>query len=170
LDGRKYLNRRTTGDFSGTIKAYTYPDEFLVFDGMQDFSYGIKAMNQPVNQTFGLSFRTKIGTDLNSDAAYKIHLLYNLTAAPDSRSYPTIGSRTAPMEFSWKITGIPLDVTGFKPTCQFVIDSSKFAPGGMSGFENYLYGTTTSTGQLPDPDMLLDLYANGLVEPLTEPV
>lgn len=159
LDGIKYLNRRSDGDYAGTLKAFTYPDEFMQFDGVVDADEGVSGNGQPVNDTFGLCYRTKIGNEVSGiDFAYKLHILYNLTAIPDSVSYETQNASLAPEEFSWKLNGIPIHISGLKPTVHVIIDSRRVRFGSMSFFEDYLYGNDTNDGQLPDVDTLLGLY------------
>lgn len=145
IDGIKYFDSRPTGDFAGAIKAFTYPDEFAPFDGYGDVDHGITLANQPVNDRFGLSYRTKIGNDVDGlDHGYKVHILYNLVAKPDTRSYPTVQDSASAMEFSWSITGVPEMIIGFKPTVHIILDSRNISSNLLSIIEDSLYGTDTN--------------------------
>lgn len=169
LDGVKYLNRRTPEDYSGTLKAVTYPDEFLPFEGIQSVETGLYATAQPVNQTFGLSYRTGMANDEGS-AGYKIHLLYNLTAKPDVKTYSTIGSSASADEFSWTLSGIPIKLPNMRPTVHVIIDSNKTGLEDLRYLEDYLYGTETSDGRLADTTLLVNFGQSLITEPITEPI
>ena len=76
-------------NFTGTMKALTYPDEFLPYEGILQDQQGFYVTHQPMGR-FGLSYQTKIGNDLDPEAGYKIHVLYNLTAVPLQRTFETV--------------------------------------------------------------------------------
>lgn len=148
-DGIKYLDLATVSDFSGTIKAYTYPDEFLEFEGILEISDGVYAVNQN-RKPFGLCYRTLIGDDVSGlNAGYKLHILYGLTALPQLVEYATQGEEVSPVEFSWSITGKPQAVTGFRPTSHIILDSRYVPAGVLSNLESILYGTTFTQARLP---------------------
>lgn len=171
LDGVKYLNRYVPGDYAGTLKALTYPDEFAQFDGAVEYEEGIFATGQPVNQTFGLSYRTLLGNDSGGTGfGYRIHLLYNLTAKADTKTFNSLGATTTPEEFSWALSGIPITIPGLRPTVHIFLDSTRVIPGGMAFLEDYLYGNDDGNGQLPDPITLGLMYADLITEPITDPI
>ena len=142
LDGVKFLENLTPRDFVGKLKAYTYPEEFDVCMGIVSVVEGFEAFEQPP-KSFSLSYRTKIGNDLQGVAhGYKIHILYNLLADPDSYAYATIDdSGGKPIEFSWNLSGIPPKVDRFRPTVHVTIDSTTTPPEVLTLVENKLYGT-----------------------------
>jgi hypothetical protein len=81
--------------------------------------------NQPSN-LFHLSYRTLIYDVNHAQLGYKVHLLYNLTAVPDTINYHTISSNIDPIEFSWSITGVPPvcpNTKNYRPTCHIILDS-----------------------------------------------
>lgn len=79
-DNIKYLNMMSAEDFGGTIEAYTYPDEFAECDGSVEIAPGVFAGQQSRKQ-FGLSYRTILGNDVDSDDyGYKLHLVYGCLA------------------------------------------------------------------------------------------
>jgi hypothetical protein len=150
LDGVKFLESMTPRDFVGKLKAYTYPEEFDVCMGIVSVVEGFEAYEQPP-QSFNLSYQTKIGNDLDGTShGYKIHILYNLLADPDSYAYATIDdSGGKPVEFSWNLSGVPPKVDRFRPTVHVTIDSTKTPPEILQIIEDKLYGTVTSGASLP---------------------
>lgn len=140
FDGVKYGDVVSIGNFSGVLKAFTYPDEFLQCLGVLEDESGFNITAQPI-RTFGLSYQTTMGDDLNgSESCYKIHLLYNLKAVPASTSYVTLSDSLEPTEFEWDLTSIPEQVSGFRPTAHVIIDSRKIDPYLLSDIEDILYG------------------------------
>ena len=92
-DNIKYLNLMSAEEFGGTIEAYTYPDEFMACDGFTELGEagsGIVAGQQD-RKTFGMSYRTVLGNDTESNSyGYKLHLLYGCLASPSEKAYSTI--------------------------------------------------------------------------------
>ena len=148
-DGVKVNDLVTLGDYSAVLRAFTYPDEFLFHEGIIEDQTGFFAHNQPKTQ-FGLSYQTKIGSDLKAnEAGYKIHLLWNLTALPSHRQYQTLALDTTPTEFEWTLTSIPEDMENFRPTSHAVIDSRKIDAELLKDIEGVLYGDEDSLARLP---------------------
>ena len=158
LDGFKYLNLATAEEFEATIDAYSAPDEFDNCDGTASIHNGL-FITQQKRESFGLSYRTRIGNDVDgTDHGYKIHLVYNALASPSSRSNSTLNDSTSPITFSWAITTAPPTITGFKPSAHFVIDSRKTDPLVLESVEAILYGDSVGNSRLPDVDELIALF------------
>lgn len=156
LDGVLQFHAPSVSDFSATMKAFTFPDEFLPFDGIADATHGMYLDNQTPG-TFGLSYRTRMGNDLAGlDYGYKLHLLYNLSATPTDKAYETLSSETAPVEFEWDIVGAPETVPGFRPTAHAIFDSTKMDGYLLREIEDQLYGTSTTAAAMPP---LADIYS-----------
>lgn len=156
--GVKYLEKITPGDFSGKLRAFTYPDEFDEVNGVSTPADGLSYYDQP-SRSFGLSYRTGLGNDTQgTEYGYKIHLLYNLVADPDSVSYETYGNPLKPAEFAWALTGTPVAVRQGRPTVHISIDSTKTEAVVLQAIEDILYGTDTTSPRLPLPDEVKDLY------------
>lgn len=148
FDGMKINDLVTLGSFSGTMKAITYPDEFVELEGIVPLKPGAFASDQKP-KTFGLSYRTLIGNDIiGQDLGYKIHIIYNLTAIPNDKSYNTITDNSNASEFEWDITAIPEDIPGFRPTAHFIINSIDVDPWLLEDLEKMLYGSITSEPSL----------------------
>ena len=160
-DNIKYLNLVSAEEFGATIEAFTYPKEFAQCDGSAELAPGV-TIGQQARTTFGLSYRTKIGNDLEGqDAGYKLHLIYGAQAAPSERAYATINDSPEAITFSWEITTNPINVAGHKPTASLTIDSTEVAAAKMATIEDLLYGTTVGAEipKLPTPDEIIAILA-----------
>lgn len=161
-DNIKYVNLMSTEEYGATIEAYTYPDEFAECDGSKELAPGVYA-GQQARKTFGMSYRTKIGNDVDGeDHGYKLHLIYGALAAPSERSYATVNDSPEATTFSWEITTTPVEVTGGKPTACITIDSTKVDKTKLDALEKILYGDGATGPKLPLPDEVAEmLKANG---------
>lgn len=161
-DNIKYLNLRSAEDFGGTIEAYTYPDEFMACDGSAEATKGV-VLGQQARKPFGLSYRTIIGNDAQSnDYGYKLHLVYGADASPSERSYQTVNDSPDAITFSWEFSTTPVNVTGFKPCACLTIDSTKVDKDKLAKLEDILYGTDGDSSQearLPLPDEVLQILS-----------
>ena len=160
-DDIKYVNLLSNEEFGATIEAYTYPDEFAECDGSGTLAEGV-LLGQQKRKVFGLCYRTVIGNDVDgNDHGYKLHLVYGCLAAPSEKAYSTINDNPDAITFSWEITTTPVNVTGFKPTSQITIDSTKVAEEKMAAIEDLLYGTAEKEASLPLPDELAAIFTTG---------
>lgn len=148
FDGIKFNDIVTIGDFTALLRAFTYPEEFSYYEGTLEDQTGFYIMNQPKSQ-FGLSYQTKIDDDIYSESGYKIHLLYNLTALPSSRTYQTLSLDIEPLEFEWSITAIPEEIEDFRPTAHVVFNSRKIDKNLLEDIEAILYGSEIHEARLP---------------------
>jgi hypothetical protein len=157
-DNIKYLNLISAEEFGGTIEAFTYPEEFAECDGTAIPTEGV-TIGQQGRKSFGLSYRTRMGNDLEgTDYGYKLHLLYGCQAAPSEKAYATINDSPEAIAFSWEITTTPAPVTGYKPTALIVIDSTVTDPTELAALETILYGAAAVEPKLPTPDEVLALF------------
>ena len=170
-DDIKYLNLISNEEFGCTIEAYTYPDEFAECDGSAALAAGVM-IGQQKRKTFGLSYRTAFGNDIDgTDHGYKLHLVYGCLAAPSEKAYATINDSPEAITFSWEVTTTPVSVKGFKPTSQITIDSTKVKPEKLTALEEILYGKDAASGggsggeavdpRLPLPDEIATLFSEG---------
>lgn len=160
VDGFKYLNVASAEEFEATIEAFSAPDEFGQCDGTTSIMNGLFVTQQP-RVVFGLSYRTKIGNDVDGvDHGYKIHLVYNALAAPSDRGNTTLSDSTSPMTLSWTISTTPVEVPGIKPTAHMVVDSRKTPPDLLTQLEDILYGGTFAPGRLIPQGELISLFKN----------
>ena len=155
-DNTKYLNLISAEEFGATIEAYTYPDEFAACNGETSLIEGI-TIGQQARKTFGMSYTTKVGNDMDAEAGYKIHIIYGALAAPSEKAYATVNDSPEAITFSWEITTTPVEVTGHKPTATVVIDSTKVEAGKLAALEAVLYGSESEEARLPLPDEIVSL-------------
>lgn len=160
-DNIKYATLRSTETFSGTIEAYTYPNEFNACNGEATLVEGA-TIGQQSRVTFGLCYRTEIGSDTASDgtAGYKLHFLYGLTASPSEKAYASINDSPEVTAFSWEVSSTPVTVTSIanaKPTSTVVVDSRTADSTKLRELEKMVYGDTATTSKLPTPDEIYTL-------------
>lgn len=148
IDGVKYANVPSSEEFEATLTAFTYPDLFLLCEGTVQPRSGLFLTRQR-RKSFGLSYRTGIGNDLNDEHGYKLHIVYNALASPSERPNTSRGESVEPIGFSWNITTRPPIMSGYKRTSHVVIDSRSTDPLVLSLIEDILYGTDIETAQLP---------------------
>lgn len=161
-DNIKYLVLVGAEDFGLTIEAYTYPDEWEECDGSAEIAPGVIA-GQQNRKVFGLSYRTKLGNDVDGqDHGYKLHLVYGGLASPSERGYQTINDSPEPINPSWEVTTTPVDVPGFKPTARLIITSTKADPAKLKALEDILYGTDTEEPRLPLPEEVIELLKSAV--------
>lgn len=158
-DNIAYLTLMSAEEQNGTIEAFMYPDEWAIIDGSAELATGVMIGQQP-RKTFGLSYRTKIGNDVDGDShGYKLHLLYGAKVSPSERTYETLNDSPEPITFSWEFTTTPVGVTGHQPTALIVIDSTKVDAAKMKELEDLLYGTESTEPRLPLPDEVKTIFA-----------
>jgi hypothetical protein len=162
LDGVKYADKKIYQPLDGTISALTYPDELLEYQGLLHTFNGMFFNEQPTNSTFGLSYRTKIGNDLDGyEHGYKLHLIYNVSVVPDPLSFDTMNDSSEPIDFTWAYSTIPIKISGYAPLSHLEIDSRKAPDGFMEYIEEVLYGTSGVSGRQPTLSEMLDFMYNG---------
>lgn len=170
-DDIKYLNLMSAEEFAATIEAYTYPDEFTECDGSASIADGVM-VGQQKRKTFGLSYKTTLGNDVDgNDYGYKLHLIYGALAAPSEKAYATINDSPEAVTFSWEVSTTPVSVSGLKPTATVTIDSTKVDAAKLAALEEILYGKNPTTEEandgvdprLPLPDEIATLFKNTAV-------
>ena len=66
-NNHKYLTLISAEEYGGTIKAYTYPDEFAECDGTAQPVKGVK-LGQQKRKPFGFCYRTLLGNDTENES------------------------------------------------------------------------------------------------------
>jgi hypothetical protein len=162
-DNIKYLNLVAAEIFGATIQAFTYPDEFAQCDGTAVPHPGVR-VGQQGRKVFGLSYRTRLGDDIEgTDHGFRLHLVWGAQAAPSEKAYATINDSPSAIDFSWDISTTPVPVGGhseLKPTSLMVIDSTVVAPADLTTLEDALYGTS-GVAHLPLPGAVVDMFTAG---------
>ena len=168
FDGKKHTDFVGSREFAGTLTAYTYPDQFLEYDGISTAANGINLDGQQ-RKPFGLSYRNQIGNDLvATEHGYKIHVLYDLTAVPSDITHDSFTDSLDAIQFEWNVTARPQTITGHKPTAHVIVDSTKVAPDVLATIESILYGSSGTTARLPTIAELLALTSVGYTIVVTD--
>ena len=158
IDGDKARGSLGTENFAATLEAFTYPDEFALCDGTADLGKGLYVDSQP-RIGFGLSYRTKIGNDVDGqDFAYKLHIVYNALASPSEKAYATMDDSPDAVSLSWDITTTPVLVQNRRASAHFIIDSRETDIYLLAALEEQLYGTGASQPTLPTANQLMTLF------------
>ena len=172
-DNIKYLNMMSAEDFGGTIEAYTYPDEFAECDGSVEIAPGVFAGQQSRKQ-FGLSYRTILGNDVDSDDyGYKLHLVYGCLASPSEKGYQTKNDSPEPIALSWEFSTTPAEISKLiegkriKPTAILTFDSTRVNAKNLAELEEILYGKDPTNPEgddgveprLPLPDEVIEIMS-----------
>ncbi len=160
LDGVKLDRIGKEGEFKATLVAFTYPDEFLPYQGLENFDDSGMLLTGQKPLSFNLSYRTLVGNDtLSTDYGYQIHILYNLTASLQDHNYETYSSQPNALNFTWSLTGTPSVVDGFTPTAHVIIDSRFIDETILLFIEDTLYGVDNqeAVSMLPSLDVLTSL-------------
>lgn len=157
-DDIKYLDLISAEELKFTIEAVTYPDEFAECDGTAMISDGV-FIGQQERARFAFCYSTKVGNDQDSEAGYKLHIVYNAIAAPSERAYATVSDSPETISFSWECSTTPIPVRGRKPTAELIIDSTKVPPEKLKKIEAKLYGDESGQPTLLTPDEVLALLA-----------
>lgn len=161
VDGRPFLYLPKPKEYKATIKAYTYPDEFSSVMGEVEIADGMYLDSQ-MSDSFDLSYRTRIVDSIQGEnAGYKIHLIYNATVVPSAKSYGTIGDSITPVDFSWDIQAVPVNVAGYRPTAHITISTKNMDSTRIEEIEDLIYGTIADPAQMPNPQTIFDLLSFG---------
>jgi hypothetical protein len=142
IDGQRYQNRGLPGVFSGTISAYTYPDELEPYIGINSVFRGQN------RDSFGFSYRTN----------NELHLVYNALTAPAKNTYATISDKPSALTFDWDFTTTPVEIPGGRPSSHVVIMVDQSQPGAIADLEALIYGTDTNDPVLPDPADIIAIF------------
>ncbi len=158
LDGVKYSQSSESEEFSGSIEAFTYPDEFSKCDGTDYDENGIGYGMQP-REPFNFSYRSLVGNDVSSsDYGYKVHLVYNALARPTTRTNKTLSDSPEADTFNWAFETVPVYVPGRRPTAHLILDSNKIDRYRMNELERLLYGSDIEPPRLPLPEELVATF------------
>ena len=161
-DNINYATMYSAEEYGGTIRAYTYPDEFEACDGSIEIAPGVVA-GQQNRKSFGFSYRTLVGNDVKgTDYGYKLHLVYGCMCSPSSKTHDTVNDSPSAVEFSWEVTTTPVAVDGFKPTATLEIDSTKLdteeGKAKLAELEEILYGSDSAEARLPLPNEIMEIF------------
>lgn len=149
LDGEIYHIQLPPSDFSGSLEAYTYPRLLESRIGIQPLTQSKLRAHGQAYQPFNMTYRTMVGDGTSPDSHYRLHFLYNVYAVDSGSDYSTINASPEPGTFSFDLYAIPEEVTGFRNTSYFEIDSRDVNKYLLEFFEGILYGSEGTTPTLP---------------------
>lgn len=170
FDGVKYADLSSAEDFSIQLSAFSSPKEFSSANGVKQLAPGLYVTQQK-RKSFGLSYRTLKGNDLKATGyGYKIHIVYNCTAAPSGVNNQTISGNVTPSTKTWDINTVPPPSSSFRPSAHLVLDSTLLNPYFLEEIETMLYGRDASDGldaraaYLPSVAEILSVMSNTITE------
>lgn len=175
-DNIKYIELRSAEDYGLSIEALSYPPEFEPCDGSRELAPGV-TVGQQDRQPFGFVYKSIKGNDTQkNEHGYKLHIMYNGTAAPSERAYQTVNESPETIKLSWEVTTTPIpvltsqgavmtDAAGneIKPTAHLVIDSTQFVTSAeqarLAALETALFGGegVSANAHLPLPGEVIEM-------------
>jgi hypothetical protein len=145
IDGQRRTNQLDLGTFGGSIEAFTYPDEFLPYDG-----YSEPMFSGQKRPEFDLTYRTLLADDISgTDRGYRLHLVYNCMVTPSNRTNGTLNASVDISTFNWKLSTRPEALPYDRPTAHLYLESPNVEGAALSAIENILYGTSTTNPRMP---------------------
>lgn len=160
-DNQVYVNLKSAEEYSATIEAFMYPDEFAACNGEAEVVPGV-TLGQQNRKSFGFSYRTIVGNDVNPNLGHKIHVVYGADAAPSDKAYNTVNADPELASFSWEISTTPVEVgtiggVEYKPSATLTFKSTNFDPSKWAELEAVLWGSEGQDARLPLPRDLIAL-------------
>lgn len=136
----KYLNLMTEEEKNLNISAYTYPEEFEECDGSKEVCPGV-LLTQQERIHFGFVYRSYKANDTEgTDHGYLLHILFDCVASPTDQDHQTINETVDISPMSWDVSTTKVEVTGYKPTAEIVIDSTRTDKDKLAALEDKLFG------------------------------
>lgn len=162
-DGDKFRQQRLSESFAAKVTAYSYPRGFEEYDGYTPIGHGTQN-----RKMFGLSYRTKVSNDLDTDFSYLIHLIYNAVVSPANRNFSSLGSTINPITFEWDLQTIPEILPSGEFSAHLIVNPIVAYPWAVSALEDILYGTSTTTARLPSVNEVVSLFENASILRITD--
>lgn len=159
-DNMQYLNLKSAETLGLTIECFMYPDEWAECNGESELAEGV-FLGQQRRNTFGFSYRNKLGNDTEGeDYGFEINLVYGCSASPSEQSNQTINDSPEAATFSYEVSTTPVNVSGvgpdgkpYKPAASITIDSTKVSREKLTDLEEILYGKEGVYTKTTDTDM-----------------
>lgn len=160
IDGVKYLNRPGREEQEFTLEAFYSPQKFDECDGTRAYMTGV-FVTQQRRKSFGLSYRTAIGNDVDGQQhGYKIHLIYNALAKPTQNKHDTEDDGLTVSSLSWDCTTKPIIIPGFMRSSHIIVDSTLTPSFVISALEDIIYGTDGTDPRMPTPVEIAELFTD----------
>lgn len=156
-DGEIYYSDVDPSDFTATVKAFFWPDQFGKCLGIPEITDGLYVDNQKPRK-FNFTYRNLVGSGGRGDRfGYQIHLVYNALAVIGTRSRKTRTNQVTLDEFTFDIVATPVKMPGLRPSAHYIIDTRTMDKPTVKQLEDILY----AEGRLPEPQELYDLMNFG---------
>lgn len=155
-DNMQYLNLKSAETLGLTIECFMYPDEWAECNGEAELAEGV-FLGQQRRNTFGFSYRNKLGNDTEGeDYGYELNLVYGCSASPSEQTNETINDNPNAATFSYEVSTTPVNVSGvgpdgkpYKPSACVTIDSTKVSREKIMKLEEVLYGKEGTYNIIP---------------------
>lgn len=159
-DNMQYLNLKSAETLGLTIECYMYPDEWAECNGEAELAEGV-FLGQQRRNTFGFSYRNKLGNDTEGeDYGFEINLVYGCSASPSEQTNQTINDSPEAATFSYEVSTTPVNVSGvgpdgkpYKPSASITVDSTKVSREKLTALEEILYGKDGTYVKTADSEM-----------------
>lgn len=146
-DGVRYVILADREEYKATVEAWSYPSQFESYEGI------IEPKTKQGRKSFGMSYRV-----LTEDS-YELHLVYNATALPLDEVHSSRNNEFELSLLSWTVvTKQDSSTFGVAPVAHLVVDVGNASPAAIAALEDLLYGTSTTSPELPEPWEVRDLF------------
>lgn len=146
LDGFRIVLAQESEEFTCTVSAYSYPEEFETCVGYDD----IYDVQQP--KPFNMAYR--IGTEETG----QLHLIYNATARPSDKGWETLSDQPGTALFVWDVSTRPEKLEEVAPTAHIIIELADIYDQAREAVYAMLYGTASTDPRMPDFPELYDIF------------
>ena len=141
----------------GTIKCYTYPDEFDACIGNIQVAPGLFAASQDTTG-FALCYRRNIGNDAEStNFGYELHIVYGAYVTQFKDSAATLGKDVKAQELTFEYQCTVEESLNHDPTAHVFLSTRFIDAETMAAIETILYGDSENDPRLLLPDELYEL-------------
>ena len=150
LDGVLFNVSVPPSDFSASLEAFTYPDEFDACIGNANYN-GVEGLTIHGQESapFDLCYRTLQGDGTGHGEEYTLHFVYGCMAVDSGHDHASINDAPEAETFSFEIHGTPQAAPNARPSAYFSINSRKVDRELLDGLEQVLYGIDGAQPMLP---------------------
>ena len=150
LDGVLFNVSVPPSDFSASLEAFTYPDEFDACIGNANYN-GVEGLTIHGQESvpFDLCYRTLQGDGTGYGEDYTLHFVYGCMAVDSGHDHASINDAPEAETFSFEIHGTPQAAPNARPSAYFSINSRKVDRELLDGLEQVLYGIDGAQPMLP---------------------
>ena len=160
LDGILFNVSVPPSDFSASLEAFTYPDEFDACIGNANYN-GVEGLtvHGQESEPFDLCYRTLQGDGNGYGEDYVLHFVYGCMAVDSGHDHASINDSPEAETFSFEIHGVPQTVPNARPSSYFSIDSRKVNRVLLEGLEQVLYGADGAQPRIPTMEEIEAYFA-----------